>query len=100
MLLSSLILLPLIGIFLIANVSGDTKDKITYYKQIALTTSILNCIISFIIFIFFDFSTNQFQYVQENYDIKLFDIYLGIDGISIYFILLTTIIMPIAILSN
>jgi len=31
---------------------------------------------------------------------QLFDIYLGIDGISIFFILLTTIIMPIAILSN
>ena len=29
-----------------------------------------------------------------------FDIYLGVDGISIYFILLTTIIMPIALLSN
>jgi len=31
---------------------------------------------------------------------NLFDVYLGVDGISIYFVLLTTIIMPIAILSN
>jgi len=44
--------------------------------------------------------TNQFQYVQEHYNVQLFDIYLGVDGISIYFILLTTIIMPIALLSN
>nr|YP_010743656.1 NADH dehydrogenase subunit 4 [Diaporthe sojae]WET30402.1 NADH dehydrogenase subunit 4 [Diaporthe sojae] len=31
---------------------------------------------------------------------SFFDIYLGIDGLSIYFVLLTTIIMPIALLSN
>ena len=31
---------------------------------------------------------------------QIFDLYLGVDGISIYFILLTTIIMPIALLSN
>nr|YP_010715998.1 NADH dehydrogenase subunit 4 [Paraisaria gracilioides]WDE74396.1 NADH dehydrogenase subunit 4 [Paraisaria gracilioides] len=48
----------------------------------------------------FDSSTNQFQYIQEHYDVQLFDIYLGIDSISIYFILLTTIIMPIALSSN
>jgi NADH-ubiquinone oxidoreductase chain 4 len=50
--------------------------------------------------VFFDFSYNQFQFVQEPYDIMGYNIYLGIDGISIYFILLTTIIMPIALLSN
>jgi NADH-ubiquinone oxidoreductase chain 4 len=48
----------------------------------------------------FDFSNNQFQFVQQNYNLDIFNIYMGIDGISIYFILLTTIIMPIAILSN
>jgi NADH-ubiquinone oxidoreductase chain 4 len=48
----------------------------------------------------FDFSSNQFQFVQEHYNIQSFDIYLGVDGISIYFVLLTTIIMPIALLSN
>jgi NADH-ubiquinone oxidoreductase chain 4 len=56
--------------------------------------------ISLVIFVFFDFSYNQFQFVQEPYDIMGYNIYLGIDGISIYFILLTTIIMPIALLSN
>lgn len=48
----------------------------------------------------YNFSSNQFQFVQEHYRISSFDIYLGVDGISIYFVLLTTIIMPIAILSN
>jgi NADH-ubiquinone oxidoreductase chain 4 len=51
-------------------------------------------------FILFDFSSKQFQFIEEQYNINYFDIYLGVDGISIYFILLTTIIMPIALLSN
>ena len=51
-------------------------------------------------FILFDFSSKQFQFIEEHYQISYFDIYLGVDGLSIYFILLTTIIMPIAILSN
>jgi len=102
MLLSCLLLIPIIGIFLISShVSYQSeKSKIVYYKYITLLTSILNLIISLIIYILFDFSNNQFQFVQEDYDLSLFNIYLGVDGISIYFVLLTTIIMPIAILSN
>jgi hypothetical protein len=69
-------------------------------KLIALCTSILNLFISLIIFILFDFSTNQLQFVQDYHEITFFNLYLGIDGLSIYFILLTTIIIPISLLSN
>jgi NADH-ubiquinone oxidoreductase chain 4 len=94
-----LILIPIIGIFFISNINVYNKD-VVYAKYIALLTSVLNAIITFIIFLFFNFSSNTFQFVQEHYNIQYFDIYLGIDGISIYFILLTSIIMPIAILAN
>jgi NADH-ubiquinone oxidoreductase chain 4 len=69
-------------------------------KKIALSTSLINTFISLIVFILFDFSTNQFQFVQEYHQLSSYDFYLGVDGISIYFVLLTTIIMPIALLSN
>ena len=102
MLLSSLLLIPILGIFSISsNISyEDSEDKLRSYKITAFVTSIVNLILSLVIFILFDFSSNQFQFVQEHYDMNLFDVYLGVDGISIYFVLLTTIIMPIAILSN
>jgi NADH-ubiquinone oxidoreductase chain 4 len=102
MLLSFLLLVPIIGIFFIAGTISyeDNVVKTTYYKNIALVTSIVNLIISLIVYILFDSNTNQFQFVQEHYNLSFFDIYLGVDGISIYFVLLTTIIMPIAILSN
>jgi len=124
--LYSLLLVPLIGIFLISGVRSYysvilkesitsnvpllgfslptyfnvEKNKINFYKKIALITSIFNLIISLIIYVLFDFSNNQFQFIQEHYDLSFYDIYLGVDGISIYFVLLTTIIMPIALISN
>ena len=97
MLLTSLVLVPIIGIL---SIVINNKLSINNMKYIALTSSIINLFISLIIFILFDFSTNQFQFVQEYHNISYFDFYLGIDGLSIYFVLLTTIIMPIAILSN
>jgi NADH:ubiquinone oxidoreductase subunit 4 (subunit M) len=69
-------------------------------KTTGLVTSIVNLLCSFLIFILFDFSVNQFQFVQEYHEISSYDFYLGVDGLSIYFVLLTTIIVPIALLSN
>ena len=115
MLLSSLMFIPIITIFILISFDSYKLDsflinkplsielisnKKIFYKKIALTSSIINLIISLLIFILFDFSNNQFQFVQEFYDLKIFNVYLGIDGISIYFVLLTTIILPIAIISN
>lgn len=102
--LLSLLLIPLIGILIILfktsyglNIKGSNQ-----IKQIGLTTSIINLIVSLIIFILFDFSGKEYQFIQieEHYNLSYYDLYLGVDGISIYFILLTTIIIPIALISN
>lgn len=99
MLLSSLLITPILGVLAML-FNRDNGVSLTNIKFIALATSILNFFISLIIFILFDFSTNQFQFVQEYHEISYFDFYLGVDGISIYFILLTTTIIPISLLSN
>jgi NADH-ubiquinone oxidoreductase chain 4 len=99
MLLLSLLLIPIFGVVAIL-VNKENGVSLKNVKLIALTTSIVNLSISLIIFILFDFSTNQFQFVQEYHEISYFDFYLGVDGLSIYFVLLTTIIIPISLLSN
>ena len=102
MLLLLLLLIPMLGIFIISTGMSYYLSDI-YIKRIkftALTTSIINLFVSLIIFILFDPSNNQFQFVQEYHEINSFDFYLGVDGLSIYFVLLTTIIMPISLLSN
>jgi NADH-ubiquinone oxidoreductase chain 4 len=102
MLLTLLLLIPVVGIFIIS--TGMSYElsflSIRRIKTTALTTSIVNLFVSLIVYILFDFSSNQFQFVQEYHEISYFDFYLGVDGLSIYFVLLTTIIMPIALLSN
>jgi NADH-ubiquinone oxidoreductase chain 4 len=102
MLLTSLLLIPILGIFVISTgmsyeLSGLNIKRI---KTIALSTSIINLFVSLLVFMLFDFSNNQFQFVQEYHEISSYDFYLGLDGLSIYFVLLTTIITPIALLSN
>jgi NADH-ubiquinone oxidoreductase chain 4 len=77
-----------------------SNEKQNEVRILGLSVSIVNFIISLVIFILFDFSSNQFQFVQESYEIVGYNVYLGIDGLSIYFIILTTIIMPISIISN
>lgn len=75
-------------------------DRCKKDRKIALGISIINLIISLLVYISYDSSSILFQFVQDNYDTSFFNIYLGVDGISIYFVLLTTTIMPLAILSN
>lgn len=102
MLLMSLLLIPIIGIFGVSIVPNNNNSTVgvKYSKVIALTSSITNLFVSLIIFILFNFSSNQFQFVQEYHRISNFDFYLGVDGISMYFVLLTTVIMPISLLAN
>jgi NADH-ubiquinone oxidoreductase chain 4 len=98
----SLLLIPIIGILLISTNNSNifNNNNILLIKSIAMFVSILTLIISLYIYILFDFSSIEYQFVEEVYELNGLNIYLGIDGISIYFILLTTFIMPLVLLSN
>jgi NADH-ubiquinone oxidoreductase chain 4 len=106
MILFTLLLLPLLGVFILLCKPFIYNDSILGYnsinndKTIALFITTCNFLLSLFLIFFFDFSSNQFQFVVESINFNEYNFYLGVDGISIYFVLLTTIIMPIAILSN
>jgi len=102
MLLTLLLLIPLLGLLTISTGMSYELSSLTIkrIKRIALTTSIINLFVSLIVFVLFDFSSNHFQFVQQHEEVGYFDFYLGLDGLSIYFVMLTTIITPIALLSN
>lgn len=69
-------------------------------KNIALITSLINLIVSMIIWIEFDSSTSQYQFVSEFNHLSFFHFNVGIDAISLPFVLITAFITPIALLSN
>jgi NADH-ubiquinone oxidoreductase chain 4 len=100
MYLSLLILLPLLGIFFIYSNDYYYNKNSLSNNTIAFTISIIDLIISLIILLEYDYSNNQFQFIESNYFFNNLNLYLGIDGISIYFVILTNIIIPLAILSN
>ena len=101
LLLLSILVIPLVGVFFISALSTYNiieKDKML--KKMALSFSIMDLIISLIMFILYDNSNKNFQFIQEHFDIGYYEFFLGVDGLSIYFILLTTLIMPISLISN
>ena len=97
--LSSLILLPTVGaLFLFF--TKDKKENNLTAKYVALFTTVVNFLISIYLWIAFDQSTSSFQFVEDRVWIEGFINYkVGIDGISILFIILTTFITPLCVIS-
>jgi NADH-quinone oxidoreductase subunit M len=98
--LSSLILLPSIGAVFLLFSKDKNYEKSNTVKHVALFTSFVNFLISIYLWHLFDPTTSNFQFVEDKEWIKGFVNYkLGIDGISILFIILTTFITPLCIVS-
>ena len=98
--LSSLILLPLVGgLFILLSRSSD-KANYQSSKYVALFVSFANFFISIYLWYIFDPGTSDFQFVENRLWLEGFINYkVGIDGISILFIVLTTLITPLCIIS-
>ena len=98
--LSSLILLPLIGgLFILLSRSSD-KSNYQSSKYVALFVSFANFFVSIYLWYIFDPGTSDFQFVENRLWLEGFINYkVGIDGISILFIVLTTLITPLCIIS-
>jgi NADH-quinone oxidoreductase subunit M len=98
--LSSLILLPSIGAIFLLFTKEKKNELSNTIKYVALFTSIVNFLISIYLWILFDPTTSDFQFIEDKVWIKDFVNYkIGIDGISILFIILTTFITPLCIIS-
>ena len=98
--LSSLILLPTIGTLFILITRSSDKSNYRSAKYVALFTSFANFIISIYLWYIFDPNIADFQFVENRVWLKGFINYkVGIDGISILFIILTTLISSLCIVS-
>ena len=96
--LSSLILLPTIGALFV--LFGRSTSNYNSAKYIALFISVGNFILSLYLWYLFDKNTSGFQFVEERKWLEGFINYkVGIDGISILFVILTTFIIPLCIIS-
>ena len=97
--LSSFILLPTIGALFIFFVRSS-NSQYQSSKYVALFITLANFFLSLYLWIVFDKSIVDFQFVEEREWISGFVNYkVGVDGISILFILLTTFITPICVIT-
>ena len=97
--ISALILLPTIGsIFLLFSKTNNENNSTI--KYVALFTSVVNFLLSIYLWYLFDSNTSEFQFVEDRiWLVGLVNYKVGVDGISILFIILTTFITPICIIS-
>jgi len=99
--LSAIIFIPLIGALFILVIKGEQKIVEKNSKYVAIFSSLTNFFLSIFLWYSFDTSTSEFQFVEKkNWMEGFINFQLGIDGISILFILLTTFIAPICIFSG
>ena len=98
--LQLLLLIPILGSLLLLLIPENSIENKSKIKDIAVTTSILNFILSLVLWVQFDSSISDYQFVYEFTQLSFCHFNLGIDGISLYYVLLTTFITPIALVSN
>jgi NADH-ubiquinone oxidoreductase chain 4 len=98
--ISLLLLIPVLGSLILIPIKEDSIKSQSLMKNIALITSLINFLVSIFMWIEFDSSTTQYQFVYEFNQLSFCQFNVGIDGISLYFVLLTAFITPIAILSD
>lgn len=98
-LLLILIMLPLLGAIIILFVK-DTNVRLI--RNVGLSFSMVTFAISTLLWVLFDRSTAKFQFVEEFLLIPSSNInfFIGVDGISLFFILLTTLLVPLCLLAS
>ncbi len=99
--LSLITWLPLVGCLVIMMVRGDEETVASNARWTALWTSLLVLVLSFVLWVRFDQSEPGFQFnesVEWMPDYKV-GYRMGVDGISVLFVLLSTVLTPICILS-
>jgi NADH-quinone oxidoreductase subunit M len=92
---------PLLGALVLLFLKPEQKDAA---RWVALITSLITFILSLVVLVQFDPSSGEIQLEAQQSWIKVagwnIDFYMGVDGLSILLVLLTTLLTPISILST
>ena len=101
-LLTLTIFLPLVGAVLVFMINGDEDIVARNARNVALWTSGMTFALSLLLWLGFDKEVIDFQFVQKTPWVPMFGIsyHVGVDGISLFLILLTTFLTPLCILAS
>ncbi|MFC3676647.1 NADH-quinone oxidoreductase subunit M [Ferrovibrio xuzhouensis] len=100
-LLSIVTFLPLVGAAFIFLARGPEEIVARNARSVALWTTSITFLVSLLLWLNFDNNTAQFQFVEKTDWIGAgINYHMGVDGISMLFVLLTTFLMPLCILAS
>lgn len=100
--LSLLTFLPLVGVIFILLIRGDTETVARNARRTALFVSSFVFLLSLYMLYLFDGSSAAFQFVEKVEWLSGLNIsyHMGIDGISLFFVMLATFLTPICIIAS
>ena len=100
--LSLVTFLPLAGAFIIMMVRGEEEVVARNARWTALWTSLITFALSLVLWVRFDKSSAEFQFVERVDWLPDFGVsyHMGVDGISVLFVLLSTLLTPLCILAS
>ena len=100
--LSLITFLPLVGVAFILVTRGTEEQVARNARWGALWTSLFTFVISLLLWFNFDKTTADFQFVEKFDWLPSFGIsyHMGIDGISLFFVILSTFLTPICVLAS
>ncbi|MBD0414833.1 NADH-quinone oxidoreductase subunit M [Oryzicola mucosus] len=99
--LSLITFLPLVGAFLILLIRDEGEAARRNIRNVALLTTTFTFAVSLLIWIYFDSSNAGFQFVEKvGWIDASISYHMGVDGISMLFVILTTFLMPLCILAS
>jgi NADH-quinone oxidoreductase subunit M len=104
MILSLIVFLPLVGalLVLVGGGSGDRPDREGFVRTLALAVSLLTFAATLVLWWRFDPTSADYQFVERHAWMPVFGIQylLGVDGISLFLVVLTGFLTPLALLSS
>ncbi len=100
--LSLVTFLPFIGALFILMIRGDEETVARNPRQLALWASLVTFVLSLLLIVRFDPAAPGFQFVETEQWISGLGIHyrMGVDGISVWFVLLSTFLTPLCILAS
>lgn len=99
--LSTVTFLPLVGVLLILFIRDDSANARRNIRAITLWTTIATFVVSLFIWAGFDNAVPGFQMVEKaDWLGSGISYHMGVDGISMLFVILTTFLMPLSILAS
>lgn len=100
-LLSIMIFLPLLGAALIALLRGPAEATSSNARYIALYISLFTAVLSLMMMVQFDPASADFQFTEKREWLPAFGLSyaLGVDGISMFFVVLSALLTPVCILA-